>query len=114
MSAQPADARPSGRGARLLIVGTYRDVEVDRAHPLSATLAELRRTGSLPRVALRGLTIDEVHRMMNIIRGQEVPWGRAEAIHRQTEGNPLFVQEVLRFIVEEGYRAARGRPLRRQ
>ena len=31
------------QGARLLIVGTYRDVEVDRAHPLSGALAELRR-----------------------------------------------------------------------
>ena len=30
-------------GARLLVVGTYRDVEVDRSHPLSPTLAELRR-----------------------------------------------------------------------
>ena len=36
------------QGARLLIVGTYRDVEVDRAHPLSGALAELRRVGSLP------------------------------------------------------------------
>ena len=34
-------------GARLLIVGTYRDVEVDRNHPLSAALAELRRVSSL-------------------------------------------------------------------
>jgi len=39
---------------------------------------------------------------MNNIRGQEVTWSRAEAIHRQTEGNPLFVQEVLRYLVEEG------------
>src|SRR4030095_1809686 len=53
-------------------------------------------------IPLRGLTVDEVHRMMTIIRGQEPPWGRAEAIHRQTEGNPLFVQEVLRYLVEEG------------
>jgi len=89
-------------GSRLLIAGTYRDVEVDRAHPLSGALAELRRSGTFLRVPLRGLTIDEVHRMMNIIRGQEVPWSRAEAIHRQTEGNPLFVQEVLRYLVEEG------------
>ena len=89
-------------GARLVIVGTYRDVEVDRSHPLSNTLADLRRTGSFLRVPLRGLTVDEVHRMMAAIRGQEVPWARAEAIHRQTEGNPLFIQEVLRYLVEEG------------
>lgn len=89
-------------GSRLLVIGTYRDVEVDRGHPLSNTLAELRRATSFQRIALRGLTVDEVHRMMNVIRGQDVPWSRAEAIHRQTEGNPLFVQEVLRYLVEEG------------
>ena len=90
------------QGTRLLIVGTYRDVEVDRSHPLSSALAELRRSGSFLRVPLRGLTVDEVQRMMSVVRGQEVPWSRAEAIHRQTEGNPLFVQEVLRYLVEEG------------
>jgi len=90
------------QGARLLVVGTYRDVEVDRSHPLSGALAELRRGASFLRVPLRGLTVDEVHRMMTLLRGLEAPWSRAEAIHRQTEGNPLFVQEVLRYLAEEG------------
>ncbi|HEY3115341.1 MAG TPA: AAA family ATPase, partial [Chloroflexota bacterium] len=95
-------------GSRLLVVGTYRDAEVERGHPLSNTLAELRRNTAFARIPLRGLTVDEVHRMMNIIRGQEVPWSRAEAIHRQTEGNPLFVQEVLRYIVESGQLVRQG------
>jgi hypothetical protein len=90
------------QGSRLLVIGTYRDVEVDRTHPLSATLAELRRGSNFLRVPLRGLTVDEVHRMYEAIRGNEVPWGQAEAVHRQTEGNPLFVQEILRYLVEEG------------
>ena len=90
-------------GARLLIVGTYRDVEVDRAHPLSGALAELRRVSTFDRVHLRGLTPDEVHRMMNSIMGQENRWVFAEGVHRQTEGNPLFVQEVLRYLLEEGH-----------
>jgi len=89
-------------GARLLIVGTYRDVEVDRSHPLSAALAELRRVATFDRVLLRGLNADEVRRMLESITRQEVPWGLAEAVHRQTEGNPLFVQEVVRYLVEEG------------
>jgi len=106
-------------GARLLIVGTYRDVEVDRTHPLSAALAELRRVATFDRVLLRGLNADEVRRMLESITRQEVPWGLAEAIHRQTEGNPLFVQEVVRYLVEEGllsreggqWRATRDTPL---
>jgi tetratricopeptide (TPR) repeat protein len=89
-------------GARLFVVGSYRDVEVDRAHPLSNALAELRRAGELPRVLLRGLTVDEVNRMINALQGQNVRWSLAEAVHRQTEGSPLFIQEVLRYLVEEG------------
>jgi tetratricopeptide (TPR) repeat protein len=89
-------------GARLLIVGTYRDIEVDRSHPLSAALAELRRVSTYGRVLLRGLNADEVRRMMESITRESVPWGLAEAVHRQTEGNPLFVQEVIRYLAEEG------------
>ncbi len=96
------------QGARLLVVGTYRDVEVDRAHPLSGVLANLRRVGSFGRVLLRGLTVNEVHRMVNELATQDVPNQLAEAIHRQTEGNPLFVQEVLRYLVEEGLVQRRG------
>ena len=99
--------------ARLLIVATYRDVQVDRAHPLSGALAELRRVESFDRIGLRGLTADEVQRMMTSIAGPDLPWGISEAVHRQTEGNPLFVQEVLRDLVEEGILAREGgRPTR--
>jgi tetratricopeptide (TPR) repeat protein len=102
-------------GARLLIVGTYRDMEVDRSHPLSAALAELRRVSTYGRVLLRGLNADEVRRMLESITRESVPWGLAEAVHRQTEGNPLFVQEVVRYLVEEGLIArkeGRWRPTR--
>ena len=106
-------------GTRLLIVGTYRDVEVDRSHPLSAALAELRRMSRYERVLLRGLNADEVRRMLESIARQDVPWGLAEAVHRQTEGNPLFVQEVVRYLAEEGlirreegrWRSSRETPL---
>lgn len=106
-------------GARILIAGTYRDVEVDRNHPLSAALAELRRVSSYGRVLLRGLNADEVRRMLESISRQEVPWGLAEAVHRQTEGNPLFVQEVVRYLGEQGlikredgrWRSSRETPL---
>jgi class 3 adenylate cyclase len=90
-------------GARLCIVGTYRDVEVDRSHPLSGALAELRRITNFSRVTLRGLSAEDVQKMLANIAGRDVPWALAEQVHRQTEGNPLFVQEVLRYLVEEGF-----------
>ncbi|MEW6186347.1 MAG: protein kinase, partial [Thermodesulfobacteriota bacterium] len=60
---------------RLLLLGTYRDIEVDRTHPLSSSLADLRRLPNFNRVLLRGLNADEVRRMLASIAGQEVPWG---------------------------------------
>ena len=90
-------------GTRLMLVATYRDVEVDRSHPLSSALAELRRSANFDRIGLRGLTADEVQRMVGIIAGHDGPWGISEAVYRQTEGNPLFVQEVLRYLTEQGF-----------
>jgi hypothetical protein len=95
-------------GVRLLIVGTYRDVEVDRIHPLSSVLAELRRGSAFQRVPLRGLTIDEVQRMVTAFIGHEARGPLAEGVHRQTEGNPLFIQEVMRYFVEEGLLKRQG------
>jgi len=100
-------------GARLLLVGTYRDIEVDRGHPLSSALAELRRGQNFLRVPLRGLTAEEVQRMMASVSQREIPWPFAELVHRQTEGNPLFVQEMLRYLVEEGLVSEQGGSLRR-
>ena len=101
-------------GARLLVVGTYRDVEVDRAHPLSGALAELRRAAPVRRAAAARAepwtrcTHDRAHSAARRCRRR---WSRA--VHRQTEGNPLFVQEVLRYLVEEGLVVREERPLRR-
>jgi tetratricopeptide (TPR) repeat protein len=89
-------------GARLMITGTYRDIEVDRSHPLSGTLGELRRLANFGRIPLRGLTAEEVQRMMAGVAQREITWSLAETVFRQTEGNPLFVQEMLRYMVEEG------------
>src|SRR5262249_25877918 len=92
----------------LLVVGTYRDVEVDRTHPLSAALAELRRAGPVTRLHLRGLTVAEVQQLTEAVAGQPLPGSLATAVHTQTEGNPLFAQEVARYLVEAGLTSGDG------
>jgi class 3 adenylate cyclase len=62
----------------------------------------LRRIESFTRIPLRGLNPDEVHRMLSNISGQTVQFPLAEAVYRQTEGNPLFIQEVIRYAAESG------------
>jgi len=100
-------------GARLFVLGTFRDVEVDRAHPLSAALMELRRTSHFQRVHLRGLSLDDVQRLLASASQHAIPRPFAELVHRRTDGNPLFAHEMLRFVVEEGMVERRGGALRR-
>jgi tetratricopeptide (TPR) repeat protein len=40
--------------------------------------------------------------MLSELAGREVPAALAEAVFRETEGNPFFVEEVFRHFVEEG------------
>ena len=88
--------------SRLLLIGTYRDVELSRQHPLAETLGELTRERLFQRVLLRGLSQQDVSRFIEVAAGVDPPSGLAEAVHTQTEGNPLFVTEVVRLLVQEG------------
>jgi class 3 adenylate cyclase len=90
------------RGSRLLVLGTYRDVELRRAHPLSQTLGELSREGLSQRILLRGLTAHDVKRFVEVTAGVTPPKELVEAVYRETEGNPFFVNEVVRLLVADG------------
>ncbi len=87
------------------ILGTYRDTDLDRMHPLSAALADLRKVDGVRRVALDGLDEESVSEFFRVAAGHEIdPVGRdlAGAVHAQTSGNPLFVGEVIRHLAEMG------------
>jgi class 3 adenylate cyclase/tetratricopeptide (TPR) repeat protein len=90
------------RRDRVLMVGTYRDVELDRAHPLAEAIASLRREQLFERVLLRGLPAEEVHAFIEAFGEQEPPPEFSATIYRETEGNPFFLTEILRHLVESG------------
>ena len=85
-------------GAPLLILGTYRETEIDERHPLEQALAELRRARWLDRVDLRGLSEEAVAAL--IASQADNPRGAAFArsIADRTQGNPFFVEELLRAV----------------
>jgi class 3 adenylate cyclase len=85
------------RDAPLLILGTYRDTEVPDDHPLLAALAELRRARALTSVSLGGLDTDHVAVLIQE-RGAQLAEGVVHGVARRTEGNPFFVEEVVRQI----------------
>lgn len=75
---------------RVLVLGTYRDTEVDSGHPLTGL------AGSAEIVALQGIGVDDVGRLLGERRAL------AEQVHRRTGGNPFFVQQITRLLAAGG------------
>ena len=95
-----------GEPIRLLILGTYRDTDLDRSHPLADVLADLRREPCVERVDLVGLGLDEITMFMELAAGHDLDAPGIElarAVHRETEGNPFFLSEMIRHLAESGY-----------
>ena len=87
--------------AHLLVIGTYRDVGLGRGHPLADTLAELTRERLFERLPVRGLSEIEVRRFIEASVDSSPPFELARAVHGKAEGNPLFMTEVVRLLVQE-------------
>jgi DNA-binding SARP family transcriptional activator len=90
------------RGAPVLIAGAYRDVELEPDTPLASVLAELARERGTRHLALAGLSEPEVGGLIRSCAGVRPPDRSVAAIHHGTEGNPLFVGEVVRLLSSEG------------
>jgi DNA-binding CsgD family transcriptional regulator len=98
------------RVAPLLLVGTYRSDELHRRHPLRPMLAELGSHRLAVDVALRRLSEEEVADFLSAaLRLERPPTPELRrAIFETCEGNPLFMEEVLRALAERGDVAYRG------
>lgn len=84
------------KGSRIQVVGTYRDVELQRKHPLSKVLGELVRERLFEKHSLGGLTEGEVESYLARTGGGEIPRELAKTIHELSDGNPLFVSQLAR------------------
>ena len=78
-------------------MGTYRDSDLSRDHPLTALLADLHREQGGERMRLTGLESEDVLALMEALAGQELDeGGRALAVEitHETAGNPFFAGEL--------------------
>ena len=90
-------------GARFLLLGTYCPVDVVvRAHPLRGVLQELRGRGLCDELALELLLSDDVEAYMAARLGGEVTAELVVWLYHQTEGNALFLVNMLEHLVEQG------------
>lgn len=96
--------RRTERG-RLMVIGTYRDTDLGRTHPLAEVLADLRRLAGTERVALTGLDEAGVVAFVEAVTQHPVEGellALTRAVSTETEGNPFFVGEVFRHLAESG------------
>ncbi len=86
----------------VLLVGTYREEEAGRAHPLRAVLQELRGEQLANTLTLKRLSQADV---IDIVERMPIPAGKGPEMARlgfeRSEGNPLFLTEALRDVVRE-------------
>jgi DNA-binding SARP family transcriptional activator len=88
--------------SRLLIIGTFRDIELGPRHPLSSVLVELGRQPATRILLLRGFGETDVATLIESIAGISPSRRVAAAIQTGTGGNPLFVGELVRLLLAEG------------
>jgi oligopeptide transport system substrate-binding protein len=94
-------SRHTGRG-RMMIVATYRDVEPEDAQRLHEMLLDLRRERLATHLSLSRLDRDQTGEMLAALFASEISPGFLEGVWHETEGNPFFVEEVVRALVEGG------------
>lgn len=90
---------------RLGVLGTFRDSDIDKAHPVTELLAALHRAGCVDRIPVRGLSDLDVLTLLEEVAGHEMDaQGLAlrDALLAETAGNPFFVAEILRHLAESG------------
>ena len=85
----------SAKDAPLMVLGTFRPVEVDERHPLAEALAELRRARIVERLSLTGLGEPEVAELIAGRVGRQAPREFVRRVADRSEGNPFFIEELL-------------------
>ncbi len=89
--------------ARFMVVFTYRDDDLHGGHPLQRMMGSLQKTGRFHKILLQRLEVEEVAKMVQSMLGMaEAPLLFATRLHEETEGNPFFVQEILKSLLEVG------------
>jgi len=86
----------------LLLLGAYRDTDIDEKHSLFPVLTELNRERLLQSVPLKRMSFDDVSEMIKRMLEQDnVPSEFCELVYTKTRGNPFFVEEVIKSLKEE-------------
>ena len=89
-----------GDDARVLVLATYRDTDVDRSHPLADALTDLRREVDTTRMTVSGLDVDGIVAYVEATAGQQL---ETDAKHRRgsEQPQPFVPSEPGRVLLAE-------------
>jgi class 3 adenylate cyclase/tetratricopeptide (TPR) repeat protein len=87
---------------RVMILGTYRDDELDSGRPLTTSIGPLIRDAGAVDLHPRLLTRDEVSAVVTARAGKDAPLELVDVIFAETHGNPFFTEELLRHLRDAG------------
>ena len=87
--------------SRMLIIGAYRDVDPTLTDPLRTMLSELAREPVTRALVLVGLDEADVARFIQVAAPGAPAADMSAAVHAKSEGNPLFVGEIVRLLAAE-------------
>lgn len=97
-----AEGRQRGDEHRLCVLGSYREGEADD-RPISDLLRDHQAMGHLLHISLKPLSQKHVGKLLGSMLGVDAPPKRfVERIYAESAGNPFFVEEILRVLVENG------------
>ncbi len=96
-------------GMRMLVVATIRPGHVDVENPRATSLAKLARTRHGGRIELAALQNDDLRRFIDeTLDGFELEAAAKREIAIASDGNPFFVEELLKAAVQRGKEHAAG------
>jgi ABC-type oligopeptide transport system substrate-binding subunit len=90
------------RDRRLMIVATYREIELDESRPFLALIHDFNRERLAVRLKLTRLDRQGTHDMLAALLAEDITPDFLEGIFHETEGNPFFIEEVIKALVEQG------------
>jgi ABC-type oligopeptide transport system substrate-binding subunit/DNA-binding SARP family transcriptional activator len=90
------------RQRRVMIAATCRDVGPDEARAFHEMLLDLRRERLATHLRLPRLNREQTEEMLAALFAEEITPDFLDGIYRETEGNPFYVEEVCRALVESG------------
>jgi len=86
-------------GNPIAVVGTFRDSDLTRTHPLRESLNKLSRSAGFTRVSLEGLSQAEVAELLQLHIGYRPPATFVDEVQQRSDGNPLFVAEIAAMML---------------